>query len=278
MNDKEFNPYVRFINKRSFLSPYPEMVYAYDFRMLYLLAGTIKLELENDTLQLAKEDLVTLPPGTAYRLIKDSNDAIYYIVNFNFDYVYDGQEARPPVSKKDFDKNEIFSLSCIKPFDKLFILHNANIAKHILEEISHEHMEQSIHSNRIQSALMKYLLTKLGSYHTSKKPSSKAEMLISDIKKYIAENHTCVNNQTVADTFGYHPHHLNSLFLKAENITMHKYIDEVRLKYAKEMLLTTNKPIYEVAYNAGFSDASYFCKFFFRLMNMTPKEYRNLTR
>ncbi|MBQ8525765.1 MAG: helix-turn-helix domain-containing protein [Clostridia bacterium] len=280
MNDKAFNPYVRFISRLTFYSLYPETVYAYDFRMFYVFEGSFRLELENNVLSLTEGDLVTLPPCTAYRLIFDEAVAVgYYIVNFNFDYVFPGEEARPPVPQRNFDKNRVFSVFSVKPFDRLFVMHNADMAEDILKEICDVYNEQAGYPAHMLSALMKYLLTKLVMEHTADNNASRAELLTEDIKKYIYEKRsTPVTNQSVAEKFGYHPHYLNALFLKTENITLHKYIDRVRIKYAKEMLLHTNKPVYEIAYSCGFNDASYFCKFFVRHTNMTPKEYRKLTK
>ena len=51
-------------------------------------------------------------------------------------------------------------------------------------------------------------------------------------------------------------------------------INEYRIKRARELLLTTNKSIFEIALDCGFSDAGYFIKIFKSFEKLTPAEFR----
>ena len=56
-----------------------------------------------------------------------------------------------------------------------------------------------------------------------------------------------------------------------ENIILQRLLIE-----AKRQLKYTNKTVTQVAYDLGFQDNSYFTKFFKKMTNMTPKQYRSI--
>ncbi|WP_240543813.1 helix-turn-helix transcriptional regulator [Spirosoma foliorum] len=56
------------------------------------------------------------------------------------------------------------------------------------------------------------------------------------------------------------------------------HIHERLVLEARRMLFHTNHSLKEIAFDLGFSDASYFSRFFKRETNMTPAEYRANTR
>ena len=56
--------------------------------------------------------------------------------------------------------------------------------------------------------------------------------------------------------------------------TLAKYIQQVRLEKAKELLANTNDPVKAVADAAGFVNESHFCKVFKKLNLISPIQYR----
>jgi len=83
---KNFNPYVRYVNKVTRCIPYPEFLCAFDHRLFFVTSGTFTAELTDRSFRLSAGDILTLPPATPYRLVFESeNAANYYIVNFDFE-------------------------------------------------------------------------------------------------------------------------------------------------------------------------------------------------
>jgi transcriptional regulator GlxA family with amidase domain len=58
-------------------------------------------------------------------------------------------------------------------------------------------------------------------------------------------------------------------------MSMGKYLKLVRLMHARELLLSTNKPIELVAFESGFSNARVLNRNFKEWKHKTPTEYRN---
>lgn len=56
--------------------------------------------------------------------------------------------------------------------------------------------------------------------------------------------------------------------------TLHKYIQQVRLEKAKELLVNTNNPLKSVADASGFVNESHFCKVFKKIHLVSPVQYR----
>ncbi len=53
-----------------------------------------------------------------------------------------------------------------------------------------------------------------------------------------------------------------------------RYLNNVRITKAREMLLTTDLPVSAVALRVGFEDASYFTRIFKKATGQTPRQYR----
>ncbi|MBN9383521.1 MAG: helix-turn-helix transcriptional regulator [Chitinophagaceae bacterium] len=56
--------------------------------------------------------------------------------------------------------------------------------------------------------------------------------------------------------------------------TLARYIQQVRLEKAKELLANTNQPVKAVADAAGFINESHFCKVFRKVNFISPIQYR----
>ena len=57
-------------------------------------------------------------------------------------------------------------------------------------------------------------------------------------------------------------------------ITFIEYLINKRMEKAKELLMTTDKKSFEIAYAVGYKDPHYFSYTFKKTTGMTTKEYR----
>lgn len=69
--------------------------------------------------------------------------------------------------------------------------------------------------------------------------------------------------------------YISRIFKKETGTNCVDYLNQLRIKHACKMLTTTSFPIYRVAMDSGFTDASYFNKVFTKMMGETPLCYRN---
>lgn len=69
---------------------------------------------------------------------------------------------------------------------------------------------------------------------------------------------------------------LNNISKSIVNKTAKEFIDEIRIKQIKRLLINTELSIKEVAYNSGFEETTNFYKYFKRHTQQTPDQFRGL--
>lgn len=100
--------------------------------------------------------------------------------------------------------------------------------------------------------------------------------IIATAKCYIDNNFS--KNITLEDTachVNLSPSYLSRVFSKQVGVPFKKYLTNVKLNYARLLLLSTDKSINEIALEAGYQDLSYFCRKFKQNEGIPPNEYRN---
>lgn len=97
------------------------------------------------------------------------------------------------------------------------------------------------------------------------------------IMAYIDEHYSDMNLgvATIAEHFGLNPSYLSYFFKEQTNQNMTDYINSVRLKKAKELLLNENLTINKIAEMVGYGTAARFIRVFKKGEGITPGEYRN---
>ena len=69
--------------------------------------------------------------------------------------------------------------------------------------------------------------------------------------------------------------HLSRLVKKHYGVTLSDFINDLKINYATNLLITTNMPIIDVCFTCGFQNVSYFYSVFKQKNKLTPKEFRN---
>ncbi|RKM59990.1 response regulator [Butyrivibrio sp. CB08] len=100
------------------------------------------------------------------------------------------------------------------------------------------------------------------------------DKLITAIQEYIDSNlNGKLQLNEVAEVFGLSPAYLSVLFKKTTESGFSEYVNTKKIDRAKEMLLSGDMKIYEVADALGFESAYYFSKVFKKVDGHSPREY-----
>ncbi len=83
-----------------------------------------------------------------------------------------------------------------------------------------------------------------------------------------------LNLQFLAMTFNYNSSYLGKKFTSEVGVSYSKYLDQIRIREAKNLLKMSNLMIYEVAEKVGYNNIDYFHKKFKTLTQVSPNEYR----
>jgi len=78
----------------------------------------------------------------------------------------------------------------------------------------------------------------------------------------------------VAGAVGITEKYLYKLFLRKMNTTPSQYLNRLRLNRAEVLLTSTTFSIAEIAYACGYKDAGYFSRYFRKIKNCSPTEFR----
>ena len=275
MDIQSCQPTVRYVRHLFHTFDYQKFLLAHDYRLFFVCAGELRITFENEEHTLKKNSLIIFPPATPYKLFAQLQTE-FIIMNFDLEkseYFY----TRPPVELQYFNRENIFSTLTIPPFDKIFVLHDYVSEKERLMEIYNEFMHGGNYSNEITSSLMKAVLLKCVSKSEREYESEKASPLAKKIKSYIdgldeSEN---VTNGDIARLFSYHENYINNTFRRAFGVSIHSYITKRKIAYAKEILLSTDISISEIAAKCGISGVSYFSECFRRETGMRPSDFRS---
>lgn len=100
---------------------------------------------------------------------------------------------------------------------------------------------------------------------------------IKDCVSYISQHHCRdITLQKLADLVQLTPQYLSSRFHRETGLTITEYINDQKMRLAKNMLIHSDRNISEIADYLGFTDVRYFSKFFKAHQHVTPTEYRRV--
>lgn len=86
--------------------------------------------------------------------------------------------------------------------------------------------------------------------------------------------HDDIHISDIAYSIGIHPNYLSLKFKDELGISPKKYLSNLKMNKAKELLTESDDPINLIAGSVGFSDALAFSKFFRKELGVSPSKYR----
>ncbi|MBS1209620.1 MAG: transcriptional regulator, AraC family [Proteobacteria bacterium] len=98
-------------------------------------------------------------------------------------------------------------------------------------------------------------------------------------RAWLAENYQApLTLEEVARQMAISPSYFAHLFKKESGSSFSKYLAEVRLTAAKQLLLNSHKSITEIALAVGYNDSNYFSTVFKNSEGFSPSEYRRMNK
>ena len=103
------------------------------------------------------------------------------------------------------------------------------------------------------------------------------ESVIDDVISYIDRFYAQpLTLEELAVQFGYNSGYLGRLFTKTTGCAFTYYLNECRIKKAKELLSEGKYKVYEVSQQVGYSDVDYFGRKFRKHAGLTPAEFKKI--
>lgn len=99
---------------------------------------------------------------------------------------------------------------------------------------------------------------------------------VSKVKNYILHHYSEKNlgAENLAAVVYLSPGYLSTVFKEETGMTLNRYVREIRMNKAKELLEGTGKKISQISKEVGFSSSTYFCRSFREFFGMSPESCR----
>ncbi|HIX09684.1 MAG TPA: AraC family transcriptional regulator [Firmicutes bacterium] len=128
----------------------------------------------------------------------------------------------------------------------------------------------------IPKALLYFALSYFAETHPVQQPADKdLTELMSKIVSYVNEHYReKFTLQQLCEQYYFSYNYISQAFKAYTGTTFSAYVQNVRLRLAKELLKNSCKSVTQIAEEVGYNDAHYFDKVFKRTCGITPKQFR----
>ena len=100
---------------------------------------------------------------------------------------------------------------------------------------------------------------------------------VDNIRKFILDHIRDIGLDRLSEEYGYSKAYLSDMVSRTTGMKFTEHVRLVRITYAKDLLERTQLPIDQIAYQAGFSNQSWFYQVFKQETGLTPGDYREMT-
>ena len=142
------------------------------------------------------------------------------------------------------------------------------------DETSIQMADNAVNSTVDMIRWVNFLLEKTFTYEEE---VAKSATIIDKIQSYVQEHYAeNIGRSEIAAELFLTPEYLAKLYKKKTGMNLKDYINEYRIKRAKQLLKLEGISISDVAEMVGFDNFSYFSTVFKKATGMSPKEYKRL--
>ena len=147
----------------------------------------------------------------------------------------------------------------------------------LIEMILCEYLDPSLFATSILDSYFSLLFIKMAQRYQMNmeqqfKENNKSYM--TEIIQYIEQHYQDCTLVETAEKFGYNPDYLSRAIQKATGYTFKKLVNYYRMEAVGKEIINTDKPIYLIAQENGFSNLNYFYKKFNAYFGGFPADYR----
>ena len=224
---------------------------------------------------IAKNCAVLIPAGVMYYF---ECKAPIRMIAINFDYTQSASRitfAMSPRRLEKFNESEITERPDFEDYDILnrpIVLENMWSLQSQIESILNEFECKQQFYREIVGAKFKNVIFEIMRIAIQ---GSKSSVIVNSMIEYIHSHYSeDIDNNSVADSVGYHSYYLNRLMKSVTGTTIRQYIINYRIEMAKRYLQKSELGICAVAELCGYKNLSNFSVDFKKKMGVSPSRFR----
>jgi AraC-like DNA-binding protein len=246
------------------------------YRIAVVLSGTATFTIGLETFNPVRNSIFFGFPGQLFSLKNMSKDFLAYYMLFSEAFIADVfllKTYRNQFPFLNYSGEQCFSLNEAE----------GNAVKDFILKINEEVKNRKPDTSHVIQLYIQLILITAGRRYASKIISGQGAAnsgkdIFIRFLKLVAEHFLTVHKVAdYAKMLHVSADHLNRIIKANSDKTAHQLIDEMILMEAKANLMHSSLSVAEIAYALNFSDPSHFNKFFKKLVNYTPLQYRNMS-
>lgn len=229
-----------------------------DIELLFITDGKLKIHLDNDIFYAGINDIIVINPNVLHNIIPLTDTVTYDCIIIDRNFFNSHGLSLDNVHVKELINDE-FLFDNIRNIKTLMI----NKPKYYIA--------------RVNTYLLNLSLTLLEKYSTEMESTSNSNTILTIEQgiKYI-NNHfnEQITIDDIAEYVGYSKFYFCRRFKDITGYTVTTYINMQKIRYAKNMLNTSNMSINEIASKCGFNSVAYFSTTFKKYMGINPSDIK----
>ncbi len=231
--------------------------------LYYLEKGRTTYFVGNKIYHLEAGDMILIPKGTFHKTSNEENKLLERHL-FAFE-----ENVIDPEHLHCLD--ELIRSQYIK-----FPREHIHQITEIVRKISKEDKLRQKDYMKMQKLYLQQMLILMSRYRITDTHPNYPEIhhVIQDAVTYISQNiNSDLSLNTLSSKYGLSANYFSKQFKTLTGIGLSEYINIARITAAEKLLLTTTKPVMQIAHECGFNDSNYFASVFKKLKGITPKKY-----
>ncbi|AVK46908.1 hypothetical protein AXY43_02090 [Clostridium sp. MF28] len=121
--------------------------------------------------------------------------------------------------------------------------------------------------------ILKNIINIVSELNNKDSKASYSLIVYKTINKIINDYAECISLENIAASLNVTPEYLSTLFYKEVGTNFTSYLKEYRINKSKELLISSNLKIGEIAKRVGYNDPKYFCKVFKSVTGVCAGKY-----
>ncbi|WP_068617328.1 AraC family transcriptional regulator [Paenibacillus tuaregi] len=261
--------------KTRVVSSMPASHYHDAYEILYFISGNLYYMVGDQTHQVVGGTLLFIRASEVHRLVNSSRHLYERIT-----LVFKKEFLHPLCASREIEGMLSFfesGISALKLSGK-----DQHFVEHLFHKMIQEGDKQAFGYEQYQQILLLELLLFLnrkvhdsGSKHTAE--TNRTHKKVLEIVNFI-DNHYAERLQIcqIAQQFSISPSYLSRTFKETTGFTFIEYLNNLRIKKARELLTSSSYNITEIAEQVGFDNCSHFGRTFKIIMGVSPLSFRKM--
>lgn len=249
--------------------------------LLFGLSGKARVVVGAEEYILCEGDTVLIHHGVPHDVLNAGMECDYIVVKFLPSILLFGEQTNPEyghilfLMENTADRQILFSAEECKsaPLRSLFL--------HLMEEWERQEFGYELSLRADVTHIFLCILRKWREKNRTLAENAGIagqHELIRRAIRYIGKNYAELTEDSTAKACGVSASYLSRVFKRGMKLSFSAYVNNVRLREAERLLLTTDQAVTEIAQTVGFSTSAYLTAQFRKAYRVPPRRYRDLAR